>query len=171
MLKIIFSMIFTLQFGLAPLAAAQSTDPIAVRKEDSPLKSGGIYYSANKKNELVIRTNIWGAVQYPGVHYIPMGTRFLEAISIAGGPLDLADTSSITLSSKDPSVTTGPAIQTIALNEALAKPENNPVLKPDDIIVIKQDRSMEKTQLWVNVGTFILSAIALGLLIQQNNKK
>lgn len=158
------------QFIVSPLAFAQSTDPITLKRDDSNLKSGSIYYSASKKNELVIRTNIWGAVQFPGVHYVPLGTRFLEAISIAGGPVDSADTSSITLSSKISASSKEIQLTTLSLSKSMRDSEFNPLLRPDDIIVIKQDRSTEKLQLWLNVGTFIISAAALGLLIENSRK-
>jgi hypothetical protein len=161
---------WVLQTLFSPMAFAQSADSISLKREDPNLKSGSVYYSASKKNELVIRTNIWGAVQFPGVHYVPLGTRFLEAISIAGGPLDSADTSSISLSSKNSASSKEIQLTKLSLSKSMRDSDFNPLLRPDDIIVIQQDRSTEKLQLWLNVGTFIISAAALGLLIENSKK-
>lgn len=149
---------------------AQAMGSLSVGKDEA-VKTGSIYYSSNKKNELTMRTNIWGAVQFPGVHYIPIGTRFLDAISVAGGPVDLADLSSVTLSSHQSDTGKEAMVRTISLSKALSHPEFNPVLKADDVILVKLDRSYEKTQLWLSVGTFVLSAAAFGLLLDQQNKK
>lgn len=164
------ALLLALNWGFAPLALAQSTESLSLRKEDPTFKSGSVYYSTNKKNEVTMRTNIWGAVQFPGVHFIPIGTRFTDAISIAGGPTDAADLSNVTLTSKEIGLDGKLNHQNISLNEALAKPNFNPVLKPDDVIFVKSDHSMEKTQMWLSIGTFILSVAAFGLLLDQHNK-
>lgn len=159
-----------MNWTLTPLALAQTTESLSLRKEDPNFKSGSVYYSTSKKNELTMRTNIWGAVQFPGVHFIPIGTRFVDAISIAGGPTDIADLGEVTLTSRE----NGPGgkinYQNLSLTEALAKPDFNPVLKPDDVIFVKADHAREKTQLWLSIGTFILSVAAFGLLLEQNNR-
>jgi len=150
---------------------AQSSESLSIKKEETSQKSGSVYYTTNKKSDIVVKTNIWGAVQYPGVHYIPLGTRFLEAISIAGGPVDRADTKSILLSSKDLNEVSGSRVHTISLEQALAKEEFNRVLKPDDIIIVKEDRTTERVQFYLGIGTFVLSVVALGLLIDDRNKR
>lgn len=168
--RLIVTVFFTFYMALTPLAQAQISDSLSLRKDDPTFKSGSVYYSTSKKNELTMRTNIWGAVQFPGVHFIPIGTRFIDAISIAGGPNDIADLADVTLTSKETSNAGQVLYQKLSLNDALAKPEFNPVLKPDDVIFVKSDHSREKAQLWLSVGTFILSVAAFGLLLDQNNR-
>lgn len=149
-----------------PLEYSSSTDSFLVQKSDQSLKSGSVYLTPTKKDEVLFKASIWGAVQYPGVHYIPVGTRLIDALSIAGGPIERADMDSITLSSHEGK---GLNVYNLSLSEALADNNKNPMLKPDDVLVIREDRSYQKATLYLQIGTFVLSAIALGILI--NNTK
>ena len=149
-----------------PPAGLPATDSYMVQKNDNPPKSGSVYVTPTKKNEVLFKASIWGAVQSPGVHYMPMGTRLLDALSMAGGPVERADMDNLILSTHEAS---GLMVQKLSVTEALAHTESNPILKPEDVLVVREDRSMENTHLYLQIGTFIFSAIALGLLIKQQN--
>lgn len=148
-------------------APTGSSDPFIVKKDDANLKSGSVYYTSAKKNEVLLKASVWGNVQFPGVHYIPLGTRFLEALSIAGGPLDSANLEEIQLSTRQEDKI---IVETLSIEKALADQKYNPVLKPEDIVLVKEDKSYQKTALYLQVGTFILSVAAFGLLLDQRNK-
>jgi len=164
-----YALIF--QLGLSPLAyaAGDSAGSYTVRKEEPTFKSGSIFYSSNKKDEVLVKTNIWGAVQFPGVHYMPLGTRFLDAISFAGGPLDSADSDKIILSTKNTKGAT--QLRDLSLNNALGSAENNPVLQPDDIILVKENHTREIVSFYMQVGTFLISVAALSILVSDHNKR
>lgn len=151
-----------------PLDYSSRADSFVVQKQDSSPKAGSVYVAPTKKDDVLFKSSIWGAVQYPGIHYIPIGTRLVDAISIAGGPIERANMENITLSSQESS---GLKVYNLSLTEALADANKNPVLKPNDVLVIKEDRSLAKATLYVQIGTFILSAIALSILISDHNKK
>lgn len=158
-----------LQLALSPAAYAIN-DPgsYTVHKEEPQLKSGSIFYSSTKKDEVLVKANIWGAVQFPGVHYVPIGTRFLDAVSFAGGPLDNADSENIILSSK---TSKGVQLRGLSLNAALASAENNPVMQPDDIVLVKETHTRERISLAVQIGTLLVSVAALGILVSDHNKR
>lgn len=156
-----------------PVHAADAKDssrtkPYVVRGDEQNIKSGSVYYASNKKDEVLLRGNIWGAVQFPGVHYLPIGTRLLDALSIAGGPLDSADKDELILSTKTPQ---GLEIKKISVYQALSDNNHNPFIQAEDIIVVKENRSYQNWNLALQAGTFIISAIVLGMVVEDRNKK
>jgi len=158
------------QMIMSPVLRAEvdSGNSFTVRKEEPSYKSGSVFVSSNKKNEVLIKTNVWGAVQFPGVHYIPIGTRFLDAISFAGGPLDSAKTEEIMLTTKALGGASESAMRQLSIKDALATEKNNPILQPDDIILVEESHSREKIALYLAIGTFLVSAAALGLAISNH---
>lgn len=161
------SLILHFSFGSVSWAQTSSNDPFLIKRDDSTAKSGSVYLTSHKKNEVLFKISIWGNVQYPGIHYLPLGTRFLEALSIAGGPLDTADMEKITLSTAG---TQGVKIENLSIYKALETESSNPVLKTDDIIFVKEDRTIKNTSFYMQVGTFVLSIAAFGLLVNQHNR-
>ncbi len=169
-LSIFISIVFSIN-SLTSLSwsAQESSSSFFIKKDEDGLqKSGSVYFTSTKKNEVLIKGNIWGSVQYPGVHFVPIGTRVLDALSIAGGPLDKADTDNITLSSKEKNGDL--LVRKISVSKALKDVGYNPVLQADDILIVAEDRSLEKASLYLQAGTFILSVAAFSLLLQQQNK-
>ncbi len=158
------------QVLMVPIVNAEvdAGNSFSVRKEEPTFKSGSVFINSSKKNDVLIKTNVWGAVQFPGVHYIPMGTRFLDAISFAGGPVDGAKTEEITLSTKPVGNATASTMRQLSIKDALAMEKSNPVLQPDDIIVVEESHSRDKIGLYLAIGTFLLSAAALGLAISKH---
>jgi hypothetical protein len=140
-------------------------DSFTVKKDEPAYRAGSVFVSSNKKNEVLLKANIWGAVQFPGVHYMPIGTRFLDALSFAGGPLDSASVEDITLSSKPATAASSDNLRMLSVKEALTSEKSNPMIQADDIIVVKEDRSNANLMKWLSIGTFIISAAALGLVI------
>jgi hypothetical protein len=167
---LVFQILFQTQLGMtAPLSSEQkpvSTDTFMVQKEEATTKAGSVYVTPTKKNEVLFKASIWGAVQYPGVHYMPLGTRLLDALSLAGGPIEKADMDHLILSSHDLG---NIKVHTISVTDALENIDHNPLLRPEDVLIVHEDRSIEKTSLYLHIGTFIISTIALGLLINQHH--
>ena len=149
-------------------AGTIKNEPYVVHSEDQNAKSGSVYYTSNKKDEVLLKGSIWGAVQFPGVHYLPLGTRLLDALSIAGGPLDIADKDDLILSTKTPK---GLEVKRISVYQALQDNAYNPFIQADDIIVVKENRNYQNWNLALQAGTFVISAIVLGMLIEDRNKK
>jgi hypothetical protein len=165
-------LILIFQFILLPVTQAEidaNSGSYTVKRDEPSYKTGSVFISSNKKNEVLLKANVWGAVQFPGVHYIPMGTRFLDMISFAGGPLDSADTSSITLSTKTITPASKETLRELSVSDALISEKNNPVIQPDDIIVVKESRVRDNISLFLAIGTFLISAAALGLVISEHH--
>lgn len=62
------------------------------RRVDSGLSSGSVYYSGNYPGAVLMRVNIIGEVQRPGVHHMPKDTGLNTALGFAGGPTRFANT-------------------------------------------------------------------------------
>lgn len=147
---------------------SSKTEPYIIRGNEQNLKSGSVYYASNKKDEVLLKGNIWGAVQFPGVHYLPIGTRLLDALSIAGGPLDSADKEHLILSTRTPK---GLEIKNISVYQALSDNAYNPFIQAEDIIVVNENHSYKNWNLALQAGTFIISAVVLGMIIEDRKKK
>jgi hypothetical protein len=65
--------------------------------KDIPIKGGAEYFSANPNYKVLIPINIWGEVNSPGVHYLPVGASLSLGISLAGGPKQDASLPDVTL--------------------------------------------------------------------------
>jgi hypothetical protein len=158
-----------LQAPLASVAMAQTQgETFQLRKEDPQVRQGSVYYTYSKKNEVLFKANIWGSVQYPGVHYLPLGTRFLDGLSIAGGPTEAADTDDIVLSTKAADGKPG-SMRIISVKQALTNQDLNPVLQPDDVVFIKENRTMIKTTFYLSIGAFLLSAATFAVLVSRSH--
>jgi hypothetical protein len=44
------------------------------------------YFNYTDQGDVTIHASVWGAVRYPGLYELPVGTPMSELISIAGGP-------------------------------------------------------------------------------------
>lgn len=154
-------------FAAGPEATKEdsvASDTFMVQHEPQPPKSGSVYVTPSKRNEVLFKASVWGAVQNPGVHYLPVGTRMLDALSLAGGPTEKADVKNLRLSS--PGYQNGTRVLT--LDNAFKTEEGNPILKSNDVLLIPEDKSTEKISIYLQIGTFVFSAIALGLLVKQS---
>lgn len=171
-LCLLMSWTFAINAVYLPVYAADvknssKTEPYVVRGNEQNLKSSSVYYASNKKDEVLLKGNIWGAVQFPGVHYLPIGTRLLDALSIAGGPLDTADKDDLILSTRTPA---GLEVKNISVYQALSDNAYNPYIQAEDIIVVKENHKYQNWNLALQAGTFIISAIALGMIVEDRKK-
>ncbi len=69
--------------------------------ENIPKAPGSVFYSPVVKGKVLIPVHIWGEVQRPGLHFIPIGATLLEGLSIAGGLTSNAVTDNIRLTHQE----------------------------------------------------------------------
>jgi len=91
-MKKLISLLLIAQFIFPSLAQAQSDLFSTSRKVDQGLSSGTVYYSGNYPGAVLMRVNMLGEVQRPGVHHMPVETDFSTALGYAGGPTRFANT-------------------------------------------------------------------------------
>lgn len=92
---VIFSILATP--ALSQNALAQKSDRVHTKPGNVPARSNAEYYSASPDSTIVMPVNIWGNVREPGLHFVPIGSNLNQSVSVAGGPTDRADLSSVRL--------------------------------------------------------------------------
>jgi hypothetical protein len=104
------------------------------------LRTASQYYlERGTESKLMMKVNVWGAVQEPGSQYVPDGTDLISVLSAAGGPVEGAKLSKVRLVRNF----NGEKQNTmIDLNRCLKKGEvaTLPEIKPGDTIIIPKSR-------------------------------
>ncbi len=100
-------------------------------------------YISGEDGIVRIYVNIWGHIKDPGTYLIFDGADLINALSIAGGPLDGADMKNISIVSKGGGEPTSYNLKNNFLNGAVR-------LKPYDTIMVRQsvsDRILDRSSL------------------------
>jgi hypothetical protein len=130
-------------FGVVGSSPAQSED------DSSHLNyrtASQYYLETGMENKLMIRVNVWGAVQKPGSQYVPDGTDLISVLSAAGGPVEGAKLSEVRLvrnfDSQEHNVV-------INVSRCLKRGEVGllPEIKPGDTVIVPKSN--------VSLGKFI----------------
>ncbi len=97
------------------------------------------YLEGGVESKLMMKVNVWGAVQKPGAQYVPDGTDLVGVISAAGGPVDGAKLSEIRLIRNFNGEKRNDKIN---LSRCLKKGEVGllPEIKPGDTIIIPKSK-------------------------------
>lgn len=132
-----------------------------------PKQTGAIYYSPTIKDKVLIPVNFWGEIQNAGLHFIPVDTDLIKAISIAGGPKSSAVLEDIKLIRRE-----GKDITTKEFN--LSKGGNsaayNETLRPGDSIFIKKDDFFQQRTYYTSLFGVIATILSSVLLYRQVGK-
>jgi hypothetical protein len=74
---------------------------LAQREDDSSYQgyqtASQYYLERGTESKLMMKVNVWGAVQKPGSQYVPDGTDLISVLSAAGGPIEGAKLSKVRL--------------------------------------------------------------------------
>jgi len=131
---------------------------------------GNEFYSSAGKNAVLMRVNLWGAVQKSGIHHVPTKTDLVTLLSYAGGPLPDAELDDVTIKRR----VNGKEEQVeVDLSKILASSSaKNPMLEPNDIVVIPVHRPFINRDVAATVG-FIgaIASIALVTVLFSNGVK
>ena len=114
----------------------------------------------------LIKINLISGVQRPGVYHMPIGTELTEAIAYAGGAMEKADLSDITVLRRDGKVKSSLEIN---LERQLRRPGNETVVNDQDVVHIPVDRSIDRTMNWVSIISG-LASVALAVSIIQDRE-
>jgi hypothetical protein len=120
----------------------------------------GSYYDYSS-GSLNMEVNIWGFVGAPGKYKVPASTRLIQLISLSGGPTDRARLSDIRILhdlTVDSTVTDPVVIFNLEEYQKTGDPSLNPMLYPNDTIIISGDALnvfREILQIIGNVSVFL----------------
>ena len=84
-----FSILTLVSFFLSQSAYAADTG-IVLSKELLGQGKGAEYISGDYPGAVMMKINLWGSVQRPGIHYVPAKTDLITLLSYSGGPTERA---------------------------------------------------------------------------------
>jgi hypothetical protein len=124
---------------------------------------GSEFVSGDYPGALLMKVNLWGAVNKSGIHYIPTQTDLVTLLSYAGGPTDRADLDSVSIKRY---VDGKETIVKVDADKLLTNAGGvNPQLEANDIVVVPSKKPLITTDTAILIGaagtiaTVLLSAI------------
>ena len=170
-MKLFFSTLIIASFLSPSLAQAQDGLLSTSRKVDTGLSSGSVYYSGNYPGAVLMRVNMLGEVQRPGVHHMPIETDFNTALGFAGGPTRFANTKNAVIRRKD-----GKGKEEVIdlnLNNHFREIHREELrLRPNDTLYIPQTQAVisDNTFRVITVLSFVTGIILSAVSIHQLTK-
>lgn len=129
--------------------------------------TGNVFYSPVVKGKVLIPVHIWGEVQRPGLHFIPIGASLIDGLSMAGGLTAQADTDNIRLSHKvDEKLET----KYFDLSEGGNTEAFFTELKPRDTIFAERSTFREDRSYYTSLIGVIATIVSSIFIIQQIKK-
>lgn len=127
------------------------------------------YYNYAETGDVTIKVHVWGSVRFPGLYAIPVGTRFLDLMSLAGGPQvperSRRQTRTIDVRLERGSGSGRSLVFDTSMENSIIVDDRNPVLQDGDVLavesVVKQGVS------WRDIFPVISSAFTLILIIDR----
>ncbi len=104
--------------------------------------SGGSFYDYSGGAGVVMDVNVWGFVRNPGKYRVPSSTKLIQLISFAGGPADralLAEVKILHDLTIDSTITDPVEIYDIEKYQETGEVDLNPILYPNDTVIIPGD--------------------------------
>ena len=123
-------------FQIVGVSLAQAEED----SENRSLQTASQYYlERGTESKLMMKVNVWGAVQEPGSQYVPDGTDLISVLSAAGGPVEGAKLGKVTLVRNFDGERQN---RVINLSRCLKNGEVGtlPEIKPGDTIIIPRSR-------------------------------
>ena len=129
-------------------------------------KSGSIYYSPSVKQKVLIPVHFWGEINSNGLHFIPEQTKFLNGLSLAGGPTSAAKLEEVYITRK-----TGDKSQrfTFDLTSGGNAKAHDFVYKPGDMVFIKKDQYLENRAYYTSLIS-VITTLLTGILLYNQVK-
>jgi len=123
---------------------------------DFSVQKGSVFVYGDLSLDVLISVRILGAVAKSGVHYIPPSTDLVTLLSLAGGTVERADLSSITIRRAEKGNTF--RVIKIDLEELISDPKSqNVVLQSNDTVLIPLQQS------WISDSTAKTVGVITGI--------
>ncbi len=136
--------------------------------------ASGSFYDYSKAGDVPMEISIWGFVRTPGRYRVPSYTKLLELISLAGGPTERARLDQVKVvhdMTIDSTITQPTTVFNLEEYQISANPQSNPVLTPNDIIIIPGDTINTLNQVLTvisDVAVVLISILGLIFAFSRN---
>lgn len=147
---------------------AQSTNYLNIPRFENKF-SGTEYISGNTPGTVLMKVNLWGAVNRPGIHHVPVNTDLMSLMSYAGGPTSKAILDEVTIK-RD--LGKKRKLIRIDVEELVGGVSHHHVeLAPNDIVVIPASEPLisQDTVTMITLISVVASTVLAFVLIDQRN--
>jgi hypothetical protein len=145
-------------------------DGFSLSKDLLGRSRGNEYVSGDAPGVVLMKVNLWGAVNRPGIHFVPIHTDLLTLLSYAGGPTDAAELDDVAIKRR---VGGKEELIEINLEKSIRKVESGFVaLESNDIVVIPANRPFISQNALATLGfiSSLLSVVLVGFLVSDKLK-
>lgn len=150
-------------------AIAQGMDLSALTEVKEPVRAAEFIYRSSAKESL-IGVQLMGAVNKPGIYYVPPSTDILKLITLAGGAGD-ADLSDVIVKKTDPSAGGVFKVNVEKLIKAPSTVQQLRLAQDDFVYVPKREPWISNdVSRSITIVSLITSIILTGVLIERNSK-
>lgn len=127
-------------------------------------QSGSIYYSTTSKNKTLMPIHFWGEVGRPGLHYIPIDSKLIKAISFAGGGTASADLEEIYINRVEDKKMVKHEFDLTQGGDITAHDFS---LKPGDTVFVSRDTWRDNRAFYVSLVTLVVTVLSTVLIVRQ----
>lgn len=132
--------------------------------------SGAEFISGNQPGTVLMKVNLWGGVNRPGIHHVPVKTDLMSLMSYAGGPTHRANLDDVTIK-RD--MGNKQEVIEVDVEELLTGASHHHVeLAPNDIIVVPESQPLvsQDTVAVIGIISVVISAAIAISVIDRNNR-
>lgn len=129
---------------------------------------GAEYVSGDSPGTVLMKVNLWGAVNRPGIHHVPVKTDLMSLMSYAGGPLSSAELDEVTIKRE---IGNKRKLITVNVQELISGVSHHQIqLSPNDIVVIPKDDPLvdRDTLVMASFFSLVISSILAVTIINRN---
>jgi len=136
--------------------------------KDLSKSSGAVYYSSPNKNKTLMPVHIWGEVQKPGLHFIPVDTKLVKGLSFAGGGSSTANLEKVVVNRMEGDQVSRKKFD---LKDGGDISAFEYTLKPGDTVFIERDRSMENRAYYTSLVAVVVAVLSGALIYKRIEEK
>jgi SLBB domain len=163
--------VLCLAMAMAPFQAHAASSGITFSKEIMGSPKGSEYVSGDYPGAVMMKINLWGSVNKPGIHYVPAKTDLSTLLSYAGGPMEKAILDDVIIKRTIGGTQT---VMHVDMEEVLNKADKKPpILEANDTVLVNahqpifSDNSMQVISVVASSLAMILAVIAINKTTQK----
>ncbi len=167
-------------FSFSSVGVARA-DETGLLSDIKPPQQASEYIFRSTQKESLISVQLMGAVNKPGIYYIPANTDLLKLITLAGGSTNVGDVSEVLVRKQEPKA--WDEVKSKAINEYQGAYEVNAEkiikyggarqlkLAQDDFVYVPQRSTWVTSEATktITVVSLVAGIVLTGLLIQKNS--